>query len=194
MIETILFFVFGAFALAGALGVVLARNPVHSALFLVQTLVSIAVYFVLEDAQLVAAVQVIVYAGAIVVLFLFVIMLLGVDRIEDLRQEPIPFQRPLAILLSVAALVEVLVLAGSTWATGAHTSRGVPVHGGASNLGNNVQRVARVLFTDFLWPFELTALLLVIAVVGGVALARRSSRRPPPVEAPADQTEEVAVR
>jgi NADH-quinone oxidoreductase subunit J len=194
VIETILFFVFGAFALSGALGVVLARNPVHSALFLVQTLVSIAVYFVLEDAQLVAAVQVIVYAGAIVVLFLFVIMLLGVDRIEDLRQEPIPFQRPLAILLSVAALVEVLVLAGSTWATGAHTSRGVPVHGGASNLGNNVQRVARVLFTDFLWPFELTALLLVIAVVGGVALARRSSRRPPPVEAPADQTEEVAVR
>lgn len=194
MIETILFFVFGAFALSGALGVVLSRNPVHSALFLVQTLVSIAVYFVLEDAQLVAAVQVIVYAGAIVVLFLFVIMLLGVDRIEDLRQEPIPFQRPLAILLSVAALVEVLVLAGSTWATGAHTSRGVPVHGGASNLGNNVQRVARVLFTDFLWPFELTALLLVIAVVGGVALARRSSRRPPPVEAPADQTEEVAVR
>ena len=194
MIETILFFVFGAFALSGALGVVLARNPVHSALFLVQTLVSIAVYFVLEDAQLVAAVQVIVYAGAIVVLFLFVIMLLGVDRIEDLRQEPIPFQRPLAILLSVAALVEVLVLAGSTWATGAHTSRGVPVHGGASNLGGNVERVARVLFTDFLWPFELTALLLVIAVVGGVALARRSSRRPPPIEAPADQTEEVAVR
>ena len=115
-------------------------------------------------------------------------------RRVGLRQEPIPFQRPLAILLSVAALVEVLVLAGSTWATGAHTSRGVPVHGGASNLGNNVQRVARVLFTDFLWPFELTALLLVIAVVGGVALARRSSRRPPPVEAPADQTEEVAVR
>jgi NADH-quinone oxidoreductase subunit J len=194
VIETILFFVFGAFALTGALGVVLARNPVHSALFLVQTLVSIAVYFVLEDAQLVAAVQVIVYAGAIVVLFLFVIMLLGVDRVENLQQEPIPYQRPIAILLSVAALVMVLVLAGGTWATGAHTSRGVPVNGGASNLGGNVNRVARVLFTDFLWPFELTAVLLVIAVVGGVALARRSSHRPPPIEAPADETEEVPAR
>ena len=171
-----------------------ARQPIHSALLLVLNFFTLSVFYVLLGAHFLAAVQVIVYAGAIMVLFLFVIMLLGVDRIEDLRQEPIPFQRPLAILLSVAALVEVLERARSRWATCAHTSRGVPVHGGASNLGNNVQRVARVLFTDFLWPFELTALLLVIAVVGGVALARRSSRRPPPVEAPADQTEEVAVR
>ncbi|MBV8950193.1 MAG: NADH-quinone oxidoreductase subunit J, partial [Actinobacteria bacterium] len=123
--ETVLFFVFGATALAGALGVVLARNPVHSALFLVQTLVSIAVYFIVENAELLAAVQVIVYAGAIVVLFLFVIMLIGVDRQEDITDEPIPFQRPLAVALGVAAFVEVLVLAGSTWATGQHTARGV---------------------------------------------------------------------
>jgi NADH-quinone oxidoreductase subunit J len=71
----VLFFVFGGLTLVGALGVVLSRNPVHSALWLVLTLVSVAVLFLIQDAQLVAAVQVIVYAGAIVVLFLFVIML-----------------------------------------------------------------------------------------------------------------------
>jgi NADH-quinone oxidoreductase subunit J len=191
-VETALFFIFGVTAIAGALGVVLARNPVHSALFLVQTLVSIAVYFILQEAELLAAVQVIVYAGAIVVLFLFVIMLIGVDRQEDITAEPIPFQRPLAVVLGVAALVELLVLAGSTWATGQQTSRSVPVRGG--EFGNNVDRVARVLFTDFLWPFELTALLLVIAVVGGVALARRSRHRPPPTSVPADTPDEVTVR
>jgi NADH-quinone oxidoreductase subunit J len=190
--ETVLFFVFGATAIAGALGVVLARNPVHSALFLVQTLVSIAVYFILQEAELLAAVQVIVYAGAIVVLFLFVIMLIGVDRQEDITVEPIPFQRPLAVVLGVAAFVELLVLARSTWATGQHTARSVPVRGG--EFGNNVDRVARVLFTDFLWPFELTALLLVIAVVGGVALARRSRLRPPSTSEPADAPEEVTAR
>jgi NADH-quinone oxidoreductase subunit J len=172
---TFLFCVFTATALAGALGVVLARNPVHSALFLVLTLVSVAVFFLLEDAQLVAAVQVIVYAGAIVVLFLFVIMLLGVDR-EELLDEPLKWQRPAALAVGVIVLVEVLLLAGHEWATGAKTSLGVPLHGG--NFGNNVERVARLLFTDFLWAFQITAVLLVIAVVGSVVLARRSGERP----------------
>ena len=81
----VVFFVSAALALAGALGVVRARNPVHSALFLVVTLVSVAVFFIQQQAQLLAVVQIVVYAGAIVVLFLFVIMLLGVDREESLR-------------------------------------------------------------------------------------------------------------
>src|SRR5215475_3008492 len=102
-------------ALIAALGVVLARNPVHSALLLVVVLVSIAVLFVIQDAQLLAAVQVIVYAGAIVVLFLFVIMLLGVDERESLR-DPVPFQRPAALALGAIVLAEVLFLAGHHWA------------------------------------------------------------------------------
>ena len=121
--------------------------------------------------------QVIVYAGAIVVLFLFVIMLLGVDREESLA-DPVPFQRPAAIALGAVLLVEIFVLGGRTWATGASASRGSlskPVDG--QDLGN-VERVARVLFTDFLWAFELTAALLVIAVVGAVVLARRSGQKP----------------
>jgi NADH-quinone oxidoreductase subunit J len=177
---TALFFVFAAATLAGALGVVLSRNPVHSALFLVMTLVAVAGFFLIEDAQLVAAVQVIVYAGAIVVLFLFVIMLLGVDRHEALT-DPVRLQRPAAIVLGVLLLAEVLFMAGHEWATGAHTTRGVPIHGltpVGDDPGNNIERVAQVLFTDFLWPFQITAALLVAAVVGAIVLARRSGQRP----------------
>ena len=176
----VLFFVFAALTLGGAIGVVLARNPVHCALFLVLTLVSVAVLFLLQDAQLVAAVQIIVYAGAIVVLFLFVIMLLGVDR-PDRTDEPLRFQRPVALALGAVVLAEVLFLAGHRWATGAHTARGVPIKGG--QFGSNIERVARVLFTTFLWPFQITAVLLVIAVVGSVVLARRSGERPEPTTA-----------
>src|SRR6476469_6939143 len=171
--EFFLFFLFAGIALVGALGVVLAANPVHSALSLVTVLVSIAVLFVLQDAQLVAAVQVIVYAGAIVVLFLFVIMLLGVDQHESLR-ETVPFQRPAAIVLGVIGLAEVLFLAGHHWATGAKSSTS-SLHAGT---GGNIERVARSLFTDFLWPFEVTAVLLVVAVVGSVVLVRRSGLPP----------------
>jgi NADH-quinone oxidoreductase subunit J len=173
-LTTFLFFVAAAAALAGAFGVVLARNPVHSALFLVMTLVSVAVLFLLRDAELVAAVQVIVYASAIVVLFLFVIMLLGVDRKESL-EDRIPGQRAAAIALGVILLAEIVFLAGHEWATGQKTASGVPLKG--EGFGGNVERLARVLFTDFLWAFEITAVLLVIAVVGAVVLARRSGQR-----------------
>jgi NADH-quinone oxidoreductase subunit J len=171
----VIFFIFAALALAGALGVVLARNPVHSALLLVVTLVSVAVFFVQQQAHLLAAVQVIVYAGAIVVLFLFVIMLLGVDR-EETLEEPLRFQRPAALALGVIVLAELIFLAGHHWATGAKAPSQFALKGGGIALGNNVERVARVLFTDFLWPFEITAGLLVIAVVGSVVLARRSGQ------------------
>lgn len=173
----VLFFLFAGAALGGALGVVLSRNPVHAALYLVLTLVSVAVLFLLQDAQLLAAVQIIVYASAIVVLFLFVIMLLGVDKREALT-EKLPFQRQVAVAVGAIIVAEILLLAGHTWATGAHTTSGVPLTGGRTSsggsFGNNIERVARVLFTDYLWPFQLTAALLVIAVVGAVVLARRS--------------------
>jgi len=174
VVTAILFFLFAAAAIAGALGVVLNRNPVHAAMSLVVTLISVAVFFLLQNAQLVAVVQIIVYASAIVVLFLFVIMLLGVDRREALA-ETLRFQRPVAVALGVIVLAEILFLTGHEWATGAKTAHGVGVTGGS--FGNNIERVARVLFTDFLWPFEITAVLLVVAVVGSVVLARRSGER-----------------
>ena len=174
-----LFFVAAAAALVGAFGVVLARNPGHSARFLVLTLVSVAGLFLIQDAELVAAVQVIVYASAIVVLFLFVIMLLGVDR-EESMQDRIPYQRPAAIALGVILLAELLFLAGHDWATGQKTASGVPIEGGG--FGGNVERVARVLFTDYMWAFEITAVLLVIAIVGAVVLARRSGQKDEPID------------
>jgi NADH-quinone oxidoreductase subunit J len=187
-IEAIVFFVAAALALGGAAGVVLARNPVHCALLLVVTLVAVAIFFLLQEAQLVAVVQVIVYAGAIVVLFLFVIMLLGVDREESL-EDPVRYQRPAALVLGVILLVEIFVLAGRNWVTGARSVRGSATgQVDGADLGN-VERVARTLFTDFLWAFELTAALLVIAVVGAVVLARRSGQR-----AELDEREQAIAR
>jgi NADH-quinone oxidoreductase subunit J len=179
-VTEIVFFVFAALAIVGSIGVVVSRNPVHSALFLVLTLISVAVFFLQENAALLAAVQIIVYASAIVVLFLFVIMLLGVDR-EDVLEDPIKLQRPAALVLGALLIAEVLYLAGHDWATGVRTAHGVPLKGGVptggGTFGTNIQRVARVLFTDFLWPFEITAALLVIAVVGAVVIARRSGQK-----------------
>ncbi|HWS47063.1 MAG TPA: NADH-quinone oxidoreductase subunit J [Acidimicrobiia bacterium] len=172
--EAVVFFVCAAAVLAGAVGVVLARNPVHSALFLLLTLVSIAVLFLQQHAALVAAIQIVVYASAIVVLFLFVITLLGVDQHESL-DEPMPFQRVAALVGGALLAIGLVVMVhGNRWVTGAHSLRGEldPVRTG------NVQALSKSLFTSFVWAFEMTAVLLVIAVVGGVVLARRSGHRP----------------
>ncbi len=167
--EAVLFFVCAAAALVGAFGVILARNPVHSALFLLVTMVTMAVFFLMQDADLVAIIQIVVYASAIVVLFLFVITLLGVDEHESLT-EPLRFQRPVAIGLGILLLAQVIALAGNDWATGARSSTAA-LEGPRTG---NVETLARALFTDYIWAFEITAVLLVIAVVGGVVLARRS--------------------
>jgi NADH-quinone oxidoreductase subunit J len=173
--QALIFYVCAVIVITGALGVILAHNPVHSALFLLMTLVGVAVLFVQLDAGLVAAIQVVVYASAIVVLFVFVITLLGVDK-EESFEEPSLFQRPVAIVLGVLVFAQVIFLAGHHWATGAHSTRG---RLSAPHTGN-VETLARSLFTDFVWAFEITAVLLVIAVVGGVALARRSGQRAEP--------------
>ncbi|MFN2504581.1 MAG: NADH-quinone oxidoreductase subunit J [Acidimicrobiales bacterium] len=169
MIDWAVFVVAALATLAGALGVVLSKNPVHAALMLVMTLFAVAVLFVAQEAHFLAAVQIIVYAGAIVVLFLFVIMLLGVDRSEDLRREPLAGQRPVAFVTATVVLLEVLLLARTEWVTGAPSSTGQ-----ASGPGSNIEKLANVLFTRYLLAFEVTSVLLVIAVVGAVVLARRT--------------------
>jgi len=180
------FVVAAAAVLAGALGVVTARNPVHSALMLIQTLFGVAVLFVAQNAHFLAAVQVIVYAGAIVVLFLFVIMLLGVDREENVAAEPLRGQRPLAVIVSLLSLAELVWLGRVQWATGA-----LSVGGAADGPGANVEKLGRSVFTQYLFGFEATSVLLVIAVVGAVVLVRRPPRRLPDheVEGPAEREE-----
>src|SRR3954468_19955327 len=108
--QLVVFIVAALMILVGAVGVIVRSHPVHAALSLVLTLFGIAVLFVAQDAHFLAAVQVIVYAGAIVVLFLFVIMLLGVDETDDLLIGPLPVQRPLAIVFG-AAILALVVLA-----------------------------------------------------------------------------------
>src|ERR1044072_3057202 len=113
--ELFVFLVAGAACIAGALGVVLNSNPVHAALSLVTTLFGVAVLFVAQQANFLAAVQVIVYAGAIVVLFLFVIMLLGVDRTEAAPRHKLRLQRPIAVVCGAALIGLITGVAGLTW-------------------------------------------------------------------------------
>ena len=170
------FAVCAVIVLAGAFGVVLLRNPVHAALSLVMTLFGVAVLFVAQEAHFLAAVQVIVYAGAIVVLFLFVIMLLGVDREDAVEVEQLKGQRPVAVGLGLLVLALVVLLARfDQWSTGTPSARGA-ARGAATAGAENVELLGRSIFTDFLLPFEVTAVLLVIAVVGAVVLARRPPR------------------
>ena len=175
-VEMFTFLVTGAICLAGALGVVLFRNPVHNALSLIATLFGVAVLFVAQEAYFLAAIQVIVYAGAIVILFLFVIMLLGVDKAESLQREPIVGQRPVAVAAGVAlvGLLLTALLSSAAEVTGASS-----VLAPLSDDLPDIDRLGQVLFTDYIYAVEITAVLLTIAVVGAVVLARRS---PAPID------------
>jgi NADH-quinone oxidoreductase subunit J len=193
--QLVVFVIASLMVIVGALGVVVRRHPVHCALSLVLTLFGVAVHFVAQEAHFLAAVQVIVYAGAIVVLFLFVIMLLGVDRVEDLRIEPLPIQRPLAAVMGlgivgllVAAIVATRDTAPLTVGTGvdvAGTAEGAEV---AADHDANIRQLAGNLFGDNVFAFELTSVLLIVAVAGTVVLTRRLRRREP-----AEARDEVAV-
>ena len=177
--ELVVFVLASIMVIVGAVGVVTRANPVHAALSLVLTLFGVAVHFVALEAHFLAAVQVIVYAGAIVVLFLFVIMLLGVDKAEDLSIEPFPIQRPLAVVigLGTAALVIAAVLrASDTLRQTIDPATGEPVRLDAAG-DDNIGLLARSLFSDHVFAFEFTSVLLIVAVAGTVLLTRKEKRR-----------------
>jgi NADH-quinone oxidoreductase subunit J len=165
--DLVVFWIVAPVSVGAAVLMLLQRNAVYAALFLVLNQFTLAVFFVLLDAHFLAVVQVIVYAGAIIVLFLFVIMFLGVDRREALV-EPIRGQRALAIGLGL------LLAAGVVLAVGLGV--GLARAPGPAPGGDNIEAVARVLFTDYVFPFELTSILLIIAAVAAMVLARRKSR------------------
>lgn len=170
--ELLVFILSAVMVLGGALGVVTRNNPVHAALSLVLTLFGIAVMFISHDAQFLAAVQVIVYAGAIVVLFLFVIMLLGVDKSEDMSIEPLTAQRPLAVIVGLG--VSGVVIAAIVASQDAIVKRGSGIEiAQLDSPDANVKQLARSIFSDYVFAFELTSVLLLVAVIGTVLLARR---------------------
>jgi len=170
--ETITFIVSAIIVLAGGIGVVASKNPVHSALFLVQTLMGVALLFVVQEAHFLAAVQIIVYAGAIVILFLFVIMLLGVDKSEEWQlKEPIAGQQPIAAIVGAALLgLGVVITVIATDGLSGQV-RGAGDKALTSDY-TDIERIGRVLFSDYALSFEITAGLLTIAVIAAVVLTR----------------------
>ncbi len=176
IVERVVWAVAALVVLGGALGVIASENAVHAALSLVATLFGVALMFVLQEAYFLAAIQVIVYGGAIVILFLFVIMLLGVDRFEMLwGRERHAWRRPLAVLSAavIATLACVGMLATTATPTGAPS-----VTGKVGGPGDDIMAIGRSLFTDHVWAFEITGVLLTVAVVGAVVLARKPQRAP----------------
>ncbi len=152
-------------ALFSALMVVLSPHVVYAALYLVMTMVSIAAVFVLMNAPLAGALQIIVYAGAIMVLFLFVIMLLSLGRHEGPRMHNRGV-RVLGGLLAGAFIIQIAVLYGSL-------RDDLGGYSLTNAEGITIEEVARILITDYLYAFEMTSVLLLVAVVGAVVLARR---------------------
>ena len=169
--DLIVFWIVAPIAVGGGVLLLLQRNAVYSALYLVLTQFSLAVLFVLLGAHFLAVVQVIVYAGAIMVLFLFVIMFLGVDRREALI-EPIRGQRPLAVLLGVLLVAE--------FVAALRLGVGLVASGQLPEARGSVQDVARSLFTDYVFPFEVTSVLLIVAAIAAMVMARRRGRGLPP--------------
>ncbi len=179
-LDNVVFWVFAPISIASAALVLTRRNAVHAALFLVVNLFTIAVMFLLLDAPFLFAVQIIVYAGAIMVLFLFVIMLLGVDGDERGRDRLLG-QRAMAVVLGVGFVLEITfaVRAGIGFSTRA------PAGFDLVNAGGNTQALAKSLFTSYFFPFEVTSVLLIVAAIAAMVLAQRKARAVTQAEAEA---------
>jgi NADH-quinone oxidoreductase subunit J len=164
-VALVTFWILAVLAVGSAAGLLLRRNPIHGALLLVVNLTSVAGLFLLLRAEFLAAVQVIVYAGAIAVLFVFAIMVLVPGK-EETGPDPLRPQRVLAAAVGGVLLVLLGLLLRSTV---------LATPGPAVHVPGGAQAVGRLLFTDYLFPFEVTSVLLLAAIVGVLALTRRGA-------------------
>jgi NADH-quinone oxidoreductase subunit J len=162
--ELITFIILAVIAIAAALGMLFSRNTVYSALFLVLNFGTVAVFYIILNAPFIAMAQVSVYAGAIMVLFLFVIMLLGTELLPPTTA--LPWQRPLAIFLAVILFGESIYLLFVRGAASGDVPQPIQIFG-------SPQEVGQALFTSYLLPFEITSVLLLIAMVGAIVLTVR---------------------
>lgn len=162
--EAVLFWILGTVAVIGAVGMVIASKAVYSAMFLAMTMIVLAVFYIAQDALFLGVVQVVVYTGAVMMLFLFVLMLIGVDTAESLV-ETIRGQRIAALLAGLG--FGVLLFAGIGSASTAFTGLA------QANAGGNVEGLAVLIFTRYLWAFEVTSALLITAAIGAMVLAHR---------------------
>lgn len=162
MAYDILFYLFAFLTLGCALGVLLSRNPVTSAMFLVSTIVSMAGLFVLLEAYFLAAVQIIVYAGAVMVLFVFVIMLLDLKQ-EQARRRSLPGLAGGVVSVGVLAVI----MANTFWKSNTGMSHL------SANFPGDTESLGKLLFSNYVLPFEILSLLLLVAMVGAILLSKR---------------------
>jgi NADH-quinone oxidoreductase subunit J len=166
--ETLLFWLLAVIALVASVSMIIQRNPVHSALFLIVTLLSLAGLFLLLSAHFLAVIQIIVYAGAIMVLFLFVIMLLDIRRTEAAPSR-VKLQKSLGLLLGAIFFIEtVLILRSGVLSDMAAVAAEAP----AQDFGTALA-LGRALFTSYLFPLQLAAVLLFVALIGAIVLSKR---------------------
>ncbi len=165
--DLIVFLVLSLVAIASALGMLFSQNSVYSALYLVLNFVTVAVFYLLLGAPFIAMSQITVYAGAIMVLFLFVIMLLGAESLAPSKN--LPWQRPLASLLSVILAVEAIYLLF----TRARSGLAIITPEASLNTMESLREMAMTLFSRYLLPFEVTSILLLVAMVGAIVLTKQ---------------------
>jgi NADH-quinone oxidoreductase subunit J len=170
----IAFWILAPIMVAAALGILFVRKAVHAALLLAVVMISIAILYAVLDAPFLFAVQIIVYTGAILMLFLFVVMLVGVDA-SDSVVETIPGQRVVAILGGLALGVVLVIGLGQI-------SLGTAVGLEDANKGGNIQALANILFSRYVFAFEATSALLITAAVGAMVLAHRERLTPKPTQ------------
>jgi len=161
-IDLILFLILAVVAIATALGMLLSRNAVYSALFLVLNFATVAVFYLLLGAPFIALAQVTVYAGAIMVLFLFVIMLLGTEELPE--RKVLNWQKPMAILLALVLMAEGIYLIFVQ-----KSAAGIVTNNPGADFGSP-QAIGDMLFNKYLLPFEVTSILLLVAMVGAIVL------------------------
>lgn len=166
------FFVLAVAAIASSIGVIAFKNAVYSALSLILTLLFLAMFYLQLGAMFIAVVQILIYAGAIMVLFLFVVTMLAPDNTET--QDRIPWQRILGIILGVVLVgaLGFLIFSGNTQSIGIPAQSGSLSHAVAAT--GNVEAFGNALFHGFLFPFEVTSLLIVIAILGALVFGRRA--------------------
>lgn len=172
LIDTVLFYALAVLILGSAIMTITRRNVVYAAVWLISTLVGVAGLFLLQGAEFLAGVQVIVYIGGIMVLFLFVIMLVPVE--EEAGQRRFANQKWLALTCAAAvfAMLAVIVLRG----VGALEHPGMPEPLGPGSLSKNSEEVGWVLFSEYLLPFELASILLLVAIIGAIVMSKARNR------------------
>ena len=168
LLQAIAFYLFSAVLIAAAVMVIAARNPVHSVLFLILAFFNAAALFVLLGAEFLAMILVVVYVGAVAVLFLFVVMMLDVD-FEDLKKGALQYL-PLGALIGLGMAAE-LILVGSVWAfaPGAHAALGSATPAGMTNT----EALGHILYTDYIYYFQTAGLVLLVAMIGAIVLTLR---------------------